>query len=138
MDDTLFLTLFETIINDISNKNSVNANEIKSFFDKIKYNTLYSIFNNEEIISKIKKDIIINVLIDKGLYDSKPISSGNSSKDSSLPSSESSSNIQTSNTEQPQQNATVTNEETTQEQDTQSQKPIPNPKANIKIAQKVQ
>ena len=72
MDDTLFLALFETIIKDISNKNNVNASGIKSFFQKIKYNTLYSIFNNEEIISKIKKDIIINALIDKGLYDNKP------------------------------------------------------------------
>ena len=33
MDDILFLTLFETIIKDISNKNSVNVSGIKSFFD---------------------------------------------------------------------------------------------------------
>lgn len=72
MDDKLFLTLFENIMKDIGNKKSENADGIKSFFNKIKFDTLYSIFNNEFILSKIKKDIIIHLLIDKGLCNSKP------------------------------------------------------------------
>ena len=71
MDDSLFLSLFEKTINDIYNLKSENASGIKSFFNKMKFDTLYSIFNNEYIISKIKKDIIIHLLIDKGLYNSK-------------------------------------------------------------------
>ena len=72
MNDSLFLSLFENIIKDIYNQKSENAGGIKSFFNKMKFDTLYSIFNNEYIISKIKKDIIIHLLIDKGLYKSKP------------------------------------------------------------------
>ena len=72
MNDSLFLSLFENIIKDIYNQKSENAGGIKSFFNKMKFDTLYSIFNNEYIISKIKKDIIIHLLIDKGLCKSKP------------------------------------------------------------------
>jgi hypothetical protein len=72
MDDSLFLSLFEKTILDIYNHKSENAGGIKSFFNKMKFDTLYSIFNNEYVISKIKKDIIIHLLIDKGLCNSKP------------------------------------------------------------------
>ena len=72
MDDSLFLSLFESTIKNIYNQKSENAGVIKSFFNKVKFDALYSIFNSEYIISKIKKDIIIHLLIDKGLCNSKP------------------------------------------------------------------
>ena len=72
MDDSLFLSLFENTLKDIYNQKSENAGGIKSFFNKMKFVTLHSIFNNEYIISKIKKDIIIHLLIDKRLYNDKP------------------------------------------------------------------
>ena len=73
MDDSLFLSLFENTIKDIYNQKSENASRIKSFFNKMKFVTLHSIFNNEYIISKIKKDIIIHLLVDKGLCSDKPV-----------------------------------------------------------------
>ena len=68
MSDEDFLKLFEELISEIKDKKPKNVNSIKSFFKKVGYNALYAILENDDILTKIKKDNIIQFLFDKGIF----------------------------------------------------------------------
>ena len=68
MTDEYFLELFEELISEIKDKMPKNVNRIKFFFKKVGYNALYSILENDDILTKIKKDNIIQFLFDKGIF----------------------------------------------------------------------
>lgn len=68
MTDEDFLKLFEKLISYIKNKKPKNCNKIKSFFKKVGYNALYEILENDDYLTKIKKDLIIQFLFDKGIF----------------------------------------------------------------------
>ena len=68
MPDEDFLELFEQIISYIKDNQPKNGNKIKTFFKKVGYNALFSILDNDSYLTKIKKDIIIQFLFDKGIF----------------------------------------------------------------------
>ena len=68
MTDENFLVLFETLISDIKSKKPENGNKIKSFFKKVGYDALFSILDTNDVLAKIKKDIVIQYLVDKGIF----------------------------------------------------------------------
>ena len=69
MPDEDFLNLFEKLISYIKDNQPNNCNKIKSFFKKVGLNALFSILDNDNYLTKIKKDIIIQFLFDKGIFD---------------------------------------------------------------------
>ena len=73
MDDQTFLNLFDSIIKDIKDKKPTNCGKIYSYFEKIGTNCLYSILNANDMVTKLKKDIIIKTLIENGLLNSKTV-----------------------------------------------------------------
>ena len=67
MSNEKFLELFKYILITINNKKSKNTNEIKSFFNTIGNNALYTLLDNK-VLTKIKKDLILQYCIDRGIY----------------------------------------------------------------------
>ena len=63
--------MFQSLLTVIKEKEDKNRNTIKSFFSKVGFNSLYSLLYNNDILTKIKKDIVIQYLIDKGLFNSR-------------------------------------------------------------------
>ena len=59
------------MLSNIKNSESKNNSSIKSFFNKVGHDALFSITENNDILSKLKKDIIIQYLIDKGLFNNR-------------------------------------------------------------------
>ena len=69
MSNEKFLELFESLLVTIDNNKSKNPNEIKNFFNKIGNDALYALLDNK-ILTKIKKDIVLQYCIDRGIHNS--------------------------------------------------------------------
>ena len=70
MNNEQFLDLFESLMININDKKPKNIDEISSFFKKIGNDALYTLLD-DKILTKIKRDIIIQYNMDRGIYNSR-------------------------------------------------------------------